>query len=81
MRNGLFTAFVIAFLFCIKEFPMTALVYSANTMTLAVRIYAYFEGGNFEECGAGAVVLLLITFVTLLLTGRILSISLSNTRI
>lgn len=81
MRNGLFTTFVIAFLFCIKEFPMTALVYSANTMTLAVRIYAYFEGGNFEECGAGAVVLLLITFATLLLTGRILSISVSNTRI
>jgi iron(III) transport system permease protein len=81
MRNGLFTSFVIAFLFCIKEFPMTALVYSANTMTLAVRIYAYFEGGNFEECGAGAVVLLLITFVTLIVTGRIFSIPVNSTRI
>ena len=80
MRNGVFTTFVIVFLFCIKEFPLTALVHSANTMTLAVQIYAYYEGGNFGPCGAGAVVLLVITFGTLLLTGRIFNASMHGSR-
>jgi len=80
MRNGVFTTFVIVFLFCIKEFPLTALVHSANTMTLAVQIYAYYEGGNFGPCGAGAVVLLVITFATLLLTWRIFNASMNGSR-
>jgi len=80
MRNGVFTTFVIVFLFCIKEFPLTALVHSANTMTLAVQIYAYYEGGNFGPCGAGAVILLVITFGTLLLTGRVFNASMHGSR-
>jgi len=77
MRNGLFTSFVLVFLFAIKEFPVTAMLYNAQTTTFAVRIYQYFEGGTFALCGAGAVMLLLITFVTLLVSTRIFGV---NTR-
>jgi iron(III) transport system permease protein len=81
MRNGLFTTFVIVFLFCIKEFPLTAMIYSAETVTLAVRIYQYFEGGNYAECGAAAVVLLAMTFAMLLIAGRLFGVKANDIRV
>lgn len=38
MRHGTATIFLLVFLFAIKEFFLTAMVYSADTLTLAVRI-------------------------------------------
>jgi iron(III) transport system permease protein len=78
MKHSIFTTFVIVFLFCIKEFPMTALIYSANTQTFAVRVYSYFEGGNFEQCGAAAVVLLGIAFVTLFISSKVFGLSVAD---
>ena len=81
MRNGTFTTFVLVFLFCVKEFPLTAMVYNSDTVTLAVRVYNYFEGGNYEETGAAAVLLLVITFVVLALAGRFFRIDMSGMRV
>lgn len=75
MKHSIFTTFVLVFLFCIKEFPMTALIYSANTQTFAVRVYSYFEGGSFEQCGAAAVVLLAIAFITLFISSKLFKLS------
>ena len=81
MRNGIFTTFVLVFLFCVKEFPLTAMVYNSDTVTLAVRVYNYFEGGNYEATGAAAVLLLVITFVVLALAGRFFRIDMSGMRV
>ena len=80
MRNGLFTTFVIVFLFVIKEFPLTALVYSANTLTFAVRVFNFYEGGSFEKTGAAAVVLTVITFATLVVAGKIFKVPVGGMR-
>lgn len=81
IRNGLFTTFVIVFLFVIKEFPLTALIYSANTVTLAVRVFTIFEGGNFEKTGAAAVLLVLITFLTILVAAKLFRINVTTVKI
>lgn len=81
MKHGAFTTFVLVFLFSIKEFPLTAMVYSAETITLAARIFNYFEGGNYEVCGAAAVVLLFITFATIHVLGWLFRIDTNELRI
>lgn len=81
MRSSIFTTFVLVFLFCIKEFPMTALIYSADTMTLAVRVYSLFESGSFEQCGAAAVLLLGLAFVALFVGSRVFKLSISAIKV
>jgi iron(III) transport system permease protein len=81
MRQGLFATFLIVSLFCIKEFPLTAMIYSAETVTLAVRIYQYFEGGNYEQCGAAAVILLAMTFAMLLIARRVFGVQANEIRV
>ena len=79
MRNGVFTTFVIVFLFVIKEFPVTALVYSANTLTLAVRVFNFYEGGSFEKTGAAAVILMVLTLAAVVIAAKIFKVPISNT--
>jgi iron(III) transport system permease protein len=81
MRQGLFATFLIVFLFCIKEFPLTAMIYSAETVTLAVRIYQYFEGGNYGLCGAAAVILIAMTIVVLLIARRLFGVQANEIRV
>ena len=80
MRNGLFTTFVIVFLFVIKEFPLTALVYSANTLTFAVRVFTFYEGGSFEKTGAAAVILTVMTLLAVVIAGKIFKVSVGDMR-
>jgi iron(III) transport system permease protein len=81
MRQGLFATFLIVFLFCIKEFPLTAMIYSSDTVTFAVRIYQYFEGGNYGLCGAAAVILITMTIVVLLIARRAFGVQANEIRV
>lgn len=81
MQTHMFTIFIMVFLFVVKEFSFTAMLYNAQTQTLAVRIYAYLEGGSLEKTAASATLLLAITFLTLFLATRIFRASLSSMRI
>jgi ABC-type Fe3+ transport system permease subunit len=81
MKNGLTTTFVIVFLFVIKEFPMTALVYSSDTLTLAVRTFSLYEGGSFEKTGAASILLLALTFLILVLANKVSRISVESAKI
>jgi iron(III) transport system permease protein len=81
MKNGLVTTFVLVFLFVIKEFSLTAMVYSAGTQTLAVRVYTYLEGGSYEKTAAAAMLLLLITFASLAIAGKVLRISVTSLKV
>ena len=71
MGNGLFATFVMVFLFAVKEFPLTVLAYSVNTQTAMVQLYFLYEEGSFEKSGALAVVVLVVTFATLAIAGRL----------
>jgi iron(III) transport system permease protein len=75
MKNGIVTTFVISFLVVIKEFSLTAMVYSADTQTLAVRIYTILEGGSYEKTAAAAMTLVVMTFACLTIVGRFFRIS------
>lgn len=81
MKNGLVTTFVIVFLFVIKEFSLTAMVYGAETQTLPVRVFTYLEGGSYEKTAAAAVLLVAITFVALAVAGKILRISVTSLKV
>lgn len=80
LKHGAFATFVLVFLFSVKEFPLTAMVYSADTITLAARIFGYFEGGGYEVCGAASIVLLVFTFVTIYVFGRLFGVSVNEIR-
>lgn len=75
MKPGIFTTFVIVFLFVIKEFSFTAMAYSAATQTLAVRVYTFLEGGSFEKTAAAAMLLLVLTFAGLVLASKVFRVS------
>jgi len=81
MKTGIVTTFVIVFLFTIKEFSLTALVYSADTKTLPVRIYSFLEGGSYERTAASSILLLLLTAGGLLVASRVLRISVSSLKV
>jgi len=81
MKNGIVTTFVIVFLFTIKEFSLTALVYSADTKTLPMRIFSFLEGGSYERTAASSILLLLITAASLLVASRIFRLSVSNLKV
>jgi iron(III) transport system permease protein len=81
MKNGLLTTFVLVFLFVVKEFSLTAMVYSAETQTLAVRVFTYFEGGSYEKTAAAAILLLVLTFGGLAVAGRLLKVSLTGIKV
>ena len=81
MRNGLTTTFVIVFLFAIKEFSLTAMVYSSGTQTLAVRIFAYLEGGSYEKTAAAAIVLLVLTMLALVAAAKIFRVKTSDLKV
>jgi iron(III) transport system permease protein len=78
MKGGVVTTFVIVFLFTIKEFSMTALVYGADTITLPVLVYTLLEGGSYERTAAASMLLLLLTVLGLVLASKVFRISLNN---
>jgi len=71
MRNGLFATFAMVFLFIVKEFPLTLLTYSVNTQTIMVHLYFVYDEGKFEKAGALAIVVLAMSFVVLVVAGRL----------
>jgi len=81
MRNGLVTTFVIVFLFAIKEFSLTAMVYSAQTVTLPVRVFTFLEGGSYEKTAAASMLLLALTLGTLVIASKVFRLSISNLRV
>jgi iron(III) transport system permease protein len=81
MKSGLFTTFIIVFLFVIKEFSLTAMVYSAPTQTLAVRVFTFLDGGSYEKTAAAAMLLLAITFAGLFVASKVFKISASDLRV
>jgi ABC-type Fe3+ transport system permease subunit len=80
-KNGLFTTFIIVFLFVIKEFSLTAMIYSAETQTLAVRVFTFLDGGSYEKTASAAILLLAITFVGLFFAARIFKISVTDLKV
>lgn len=81
MKSGLFTTFIIVFLFVIKEFSLTAMVYSAPTQTLAVRVFTFLDGGSYEKTASAAMLLLVITFAGLFIASKVFKISASDLRV
>ena len=81
MRQGLVTIFLLVFLFAIKEFPLTAMVYTADTLTLAVRIYGFLEGGSYEKTAAASMVLLALTFLSLVVAAKVFGLKASSLRV
>lgn len=81
MKNGLVTTFVLTSLFTLKEFSLTVMIYSPNSVTLPVRIYQFIDGGNYEMTAATAIVLLLVTLLLLLFASRVLHISLVGMKV
>ncbi|MCW2240509.1 ABC transporter permease [Azospirillum canadense] len=81
MKNGLLTTFIIVFLFVIKEFSLTALVYSSDTTTLPVRVFTFLEGGSYEKTAAASIVLLVLTLGGLLVAGKLFRINVANIKV
>ena len=76
MGNGVVATFIIVFLFIVKEFPLTVLSYSVNTQTAMVQLYFLYDEGSFEKSGALAIVVLVVTFLTLGLARRLIKVPL-----
>ncbi len=72
---------MIVFLFTIKEFSLTALIYSADTKTLPVLVYTFLEGGSYERTAASAMALLLLTMISLALASRLFGISVNQLKV
>ncbi|MES3002428.1 MAG: iron ABC transporter permease [Pseudomonadota bacterium] len=81
MKSGVVTTFLIVFLFTIKEFSLTALLYSAETTTLPVLIYSFLEGGSYERTAAASMLLLLLTLASLAVASRVFRISLTSLKV
>ncbi len=81
MKSGIVTTFVIVFLFTIKEFSLTALVYGADTITLPVLVYTLLEGGSYERTAAASMLLLLLTVLGLLLASKVFRVSMNNLKV
>ncbi len=81
MKIGVATTFVLVFLFTIKEFSLTALVYGADTITLPVLIYTLLEGGSYERTAAASMLLLVLTVLGLLVASKVFRISINNLKV
>ncbi len=81
MKNGIVSSFVIVFLFVIKEFSFTSMVYSAGTKTLAVQIYGFLEGGSYEPTAAASLLLMMTAFLVLFGAERIFRVSIVNLKV
>jgi len=80
MRHGLAATFVIVFLFSIKEFSLTAMLYGAGSKTLPVLLYTSFESGQYEKTAAASIILLLLTFGMLAMAAKGLRMSIRDLR-
>ncbi|MGS0895860.1 ABC transporter permease [Burkholderia stagnalis] len=80
IRQGIVTSGVLVFLFVLKEFSFTAMVYSSETQTLAIRVYTMYDSGSYEKTATAAVLLVLLTFVILGITRFALRIAPKDVR-
>lgn len=64
IRNGLFSGFLMVFLIAFKEIPISLLLYTTNTKTLGVLLFA-IQSNNYglEMTSAVAVIVILISLV------------------
>jgi iron(III) transport system permease protein len=81
MKSGIATTFVIVFLFTIKEFSLTALIYSAETKTIPVLVYTFLEGGSYERTAAASMLLLLLTLASLFVSSRLFGVSVNQLKV
>lgn len=81
MKSGIVTTFIIVFIFTIKEFSLTALIYSSDTKTLPVQIYTFLEGGSYERTAASSMLLLLITLFGLGVASRVFRVSMTKLKV
>jgi iron(III) transport system permease protein len=79
-RAGLFAGWLLVFVPALQELSASILLFSSDSMTLAVAVYNLYESGSLEPVAALAIVNLLIIALAILLAQRISRIGVSADR-
>ena len=71
MRSGLFAGWILIFVPAIQELSASILLFSSNSMTLAVAVYNLYENGYIEPVAALALINAAIIGIAIFLANKV----------